>query len=201
MPIRKKKNPSKKKKVLRLGLRLDATAEPHSPDVNEKVHIFVDDQNLFYGIVNNEKNPEYRIDFGDLMRVAAQSSNTNSARPVSSAYIAGVIPDDDTFWAAAKAKGFTVHRGFLSANGRSKQDDAYLITSILTTLYEEEGPSTIILVAGDADYVPPLIKCVEKGWRVEVAFTNEYGEVSSRLGPVCHEFRSFSSVDIQRSAY
>lgn len=200
MPIRKKKS-SSKKKTAKAGLHFDATAAAHSPDLNSNVHIFVDDQNLFYGIVNNEENPEYRIDFGDLMRVAAQSSMLKQARPVQSAYIAGVVPDIDSFWDAASAKGFKVHRGFLNASGRSKQDDSYLITAIMETLYEEEGPSTIVLVAGDADYVPPLEKCLAKGWRVEVSFTNEYGEVSYRLGPVCHEFRSFSASDIQRHIF
>lgn len=177
---------------------VEASAADHAELVNEAVHIFVDDQNLFYGIVNDTQNRGYRIDFGDLLRVAAQSTSKQHAREVKSAYIAGVVPDDDSFWEAAKSKGFTVHRGYLSQGRRSKQDDAYLITSIMETIYEEEGPSTIVLVAGDADYVPPLEKCIRKGWRVEIAFTSEHGGISGRLPPVCHEFRPFSPEDIQR---
>ena len=81
----------------------------------------------------------------------------------------------------------------LSSSGgyqRSKQDDAYLVTEITSTLYEQEGPSTIVLVAGDADYVPPLIRANEKGWRVEVAFIAR--GLSSALDPVTHEFRSIN---------
>ena len=178
--------------------QFSANAPQHDELANKKVHVFVDDQNLFYGIINSERDLSYRIDFGSLLRVAATSSSTSMAREVGSAYIAGVVPDDDSFWESAKARGFKVHRGFLNASGRSKQDDAYLITQIMETLYEEEGPATIVLVAGDADYMPPLQKCIKKGWRVELTFTNSGGGISSRLQNHVHEFRNFSSSDIER---
>lgn len=195
---KKKHNTRKMPAFVNKASNFEAKAPLHTELSNNNVHIFVDDQNLFFGIINNNRDQSYRIEFGDLMRVAAHSSETGYAREVKSAYIAGVIPDDDSFWEAAKAKGFDVHRGFLNASRRSKQDDAYLITSIMETLYEHEGPSTMVLVAGDADYVPPLQKCLKKGWRVEIAFVNQYSDISNHLSPVCHEFRSFSPVDIQR---
>ena len=145
------------------------TAPPHQPLVNDLVHIFVDDQNLFWGIVNDQRGISFRIDFGQLL-IEVCKNQQGVSRGVRSAYIAGVIPDDDTFWQIAENQGFTVRRGFLGSNSRSKQDDAYLITDMTATLYEQDGPSTIVLVAGDADYVPPLTKSLEKGWRNEVAF-------------------------------
>ncbi|MFN9276871.1 MAG: NYN domain-containing protein [Phycisphaerae bacterium] len=81
------------------------------------------------------------------------------------------------------------------ANNRSKQDDAFLISDLVATLYEKEGPSTIVLVAGDADYGPPLKKAIEKGWRVEVAFIAR--GVSTALTPFVHEFRTINPVDVQ----
>jgi uncharacterized LabA/DUF88 family protein len=93
--------------------------------------------------------------------------------------IAGVIPDDDSFWQVAKNQGFEVRRGYLSTSNRSKQDDAYLITDIISTIYEKSGPSSIVLIAGDADYMPPLKKTVDKGWRNEIAFIGH--SVSSAL--------------------
>ena len=112
--------------------------------------------------------------------------------------IAGVIPDDDSFWESAKSKGFTFHRGYLSAGGRSKQDDAYLTTHIMETLYEQNGPSTIVLVAGDVDYASPLEKCLQKGWRVELAFTESTNNILDRLSHLVHEFREFTSQDIAK---
>lgn len=200
-PRRKRLKNSSGRKVTKvpLGRTFTANANPHQRLVDNKVHVFVDDQNLFYGIINTEQDLSYRIDFGNLLRVSSKSSLTSYAREVGSAYIAGVVPEDDSFWEAARAKGFTVHRGYLSVDGRSKQDDAYLITHIMETLYEQDGPSTIVLVAGDADYVPPLEKCIAKGWRVELAFTYSTNNISERLSHLVHEFREFTSQDIART--
>lgn len=189
----RRKPPSKRPR-----LPFVASATPHEQLIDDKVHVFVDDQNLFYGILNQRDDKSYRIDFGDLLRIAATSSANKLARQVGSAYIAGVIPDDDSFWQAANDKGFTVHRGYLNAGGRSKQDDAYLITFIMKTLYEELGPSTIVLFAGDANYFPPLEQCREKGWRVEIAFSNVGGGISNRLANVVHELRAFAPEEIER---
>jgi len=173
------------------------SAKPHAKLVNDSVHVFVDDQNLFWGAVHAGEGRSYRVDFGRLLTSACRGPD-GKPRFVKSAYIAGVIPDDDSFWNIAESQGFTVRRGYLSGVGgrnRSKQDDAYLVTEITSALYEQEGPSTIVLVAGDADYVPPLIRENEKGWRVEVAFI-AHG-LSSSLDPVTHEFRSINLSSIE----
>lgn len=175
--------------VVRLG-----GADPHQPLKNNMVHLFVDDQNLFWGMVNDEAGHSFRIDFGELAEEVAKDGK-RQMRAVRSAYIAGVIPDDDSFWQIATNKGWEVRRGFLGSNGRSKQDDAYLITDITSTLFEQQGPSTIVLVAGDADYVPPLKKALEKGWRVEVVFTDK--GLSTALHPVVHEFRTITASSIR----
>ena len=172
-------------------------APPHKALVDERVHVFVDDQNLFWGAVHSGQTHAYRVDFGRLLTAAARTAD-GKPRFVGSAYIAGVIPDDDSFWRIAQKDGFTVKRGYLSNTGghqRSKQDDAYLITEITSSVYEQPGPSTIVLVAGDADYVPPLLRANEKGWRVETAFITR--GLSSALDPVCHLFRTINLSAIQ----
>lgn len=180
-----------------------ANRNPCAPDhgelKNNGVHIFVDDQNLFWGITNdNMFGKSFRIDFGLLLLEAAKDRSGN-ARPVLKAYIAGVIPDDDYFWEVAKNQGFQVKRGYLGANNRSKQDDSYLITEIVSTIYEKEGPSTVVLLAGDADYKPPLEKVLEKGWRSEIAFIGH--GVSSALDPVTHEYREIQPTRIQKQRF
>ena len=188
----KKKKLKQVERVIRPG-----RAAAHGDLVDNRVHVFVDDQNLFWGIVNAEIGQGYRIDFGRLLTAACQDVN-GKERFVKGAYIAGVIPDDDSFWRIAETHGFTVRRGYLGSGGgrqRSKQDDAYLITDMTATLFEEKGPSTIVLVAGDADYVPPLLKALEKGWRTEVVFINK--GLSSALDPVTHLFRLINASNIQ----
>src|ERR1700722_5175189 len=138
-----------------------AVAPAHAALVNEGVHVFVDDQNLFWGITNDIYGKGYRVDFGRLLLAAARGPQGH-ARPVLTAFIAGVVPDDDYFWEVAKNQGFEVRRGYLGTGNRSKQDDAYLIAEIVSTLYEKAGPSTMVIVAGDADYKPPLEKVIAK---------------------------------------
>src|SRR5271155_4810129 len=107
----------KSKKTSGVSQRVGRAA-PHDPLINSGVHIFVDDQNLFYGIVNSRKDKGYRLDFGRMLLEICKDS-AGAPRSVLSAYIAGVIPDDDSFWKAAESKGFTVRRGYLGAGGRS----------------------------------------------------------------------------------
>lgn len=187
------KSKSNKSKLARETFRV-GRAPDHATLANNMVHVFVDDQNLFYQIVNNELGRSFRVDFGRLLLEVCKDTNGN-VRGVGSAYIAGVIPDDDSFWSIANAQGFTVRRGYMGTGNRSKQDDAYLITDIMETLYEQPGPSTMVLVAGDADYMPPLQRVVKKGWRTEVAFVNR--GISIALEPVVHEFRTLSAQSFQ----
>lgn len=193
---RKKQSSSKQSRISKGAMPRAGTAKPHGDLVDNAVHVFVDDQNLFWGIVNKDHGRGFRIDFGRLLTTLSKDAN-GVQRAVKSAYIAGVIPDDDSFWKIAENQGFTVRRGYLGMNNRSKQDDSYLITEIVSTLYEQQGPSTIVLAAGDADYVPPLIKVHEKQWRVEIAFIS--AGVSTSLVPVSHEFRQISPSDIEYS--
>jgi hypothetical protein len=142
-----------------VGVLSDRTAvgraAEHQPLANHSVHVFVDDHNLFYQIVNHEIGKGFRVDFGRLLLEVCRNTNGN-IRAVASAYIAGVVPDDDSLWRIADSQGFTVRRGYPGTGNRSKQDDAYLITDIVATLYKHPGPSTTVLAAGDADYMPPL---------------------------------------------
>lgn len=169
-------------------------APAHGELIDRRVHVFVDDQNLFYGITNHEKGKDFRIDFGQMLAEVCRDTEGN-VRPVASAYIAGVIPDDDSFWSAAEAKGFTVRRGYLGSGNRSKQDDAYLIAEIVETIWSQDGPATIVLVAGDADYVPALMKSLAKGWRNEIAFIDR--GISIALEPQVHEFRTLRAGDFE----
>lgn len=196
---RKEKQKRQMKSMAKLSSILNPVPEktivPKAPEhkqlINNLVHVFVDDQNIFWDIVNNHSGIGYRIDFGKLLFQAA-----GDRRGVGTAFIAGVVPDDDSFWKIAKDQGFEVKRGYLGANNRSKQDDAYLVTEMTKTIYEKQGPSTIVLVAGDADYYPPLQNAVEKGWRVEVIHVSNKN-VSSCLEPVCHKFLKISPESIR----
>src|SRR5260370_38693137 len=69
------------------------TAPPHQPLVNNLVHVFVDDQNLFWGFVTADRGTGYRFDFGRLRLLAARSSQGHP-RGGKTAYVPGVMPED-----------------------------------------------------------------------------------------------------------
>ena len=77
--------------------RRTGRAPSHGELANENVHTFVDDRNLFWRIVNAGDGPGFRIDFG-LLSLAAAKATDKRMRGVASAYVAGVIPSDDSFW-------------------------------------------------------------------------------------------------------
>lgn len=83
----------------------------------------------------------------------------------------------------------------MGSGNRSKQDDAFLIAEIVDTIWSQDGPATIVLVAGDADYVPALMKSLKKGWRNEIAFINR--GISIALEAQVHEFRILSAGSFQ----
>ena len=187
-----------KKKTKEVSIFGKGGASNHQELINNFVHVFVDDQNLFWGAVQ-QKGRSFRIDFGHLLILVARKSPEEKARGVKTAYIAGVIPDDDSFWKVAETQGFKVLRGYLAKSGsgrRSKQDDSMLITEMMETIYEQEGPSTIVLVAGDADYVPPLEKAIKKGWRVEVVFHEE--GFAKKLDRVAHVVRRINPAEYEK---
>ncbi len=88
-----------------------------------------------------------------------------------------------------------MRRGYLRMGNRSKQDDAFLISDLVETVCTQAGPATVVLVAGDADYAPPLIKSLDRGWRNEVAFIDR--GISIALEGYVHEFRTLSVSGIQ----
>lgn len=167
-------------------------AQSHGDLHDELVHVFVDDQNLFWGAVNEFGDHQYRVDFGELLNVVSKDPSGVS-RGVKTAFIAGVIPDDDSFWQIAENQGFEVRRGYIGSGGQSKQDDAHLIAEMMEVLYEQKGPSTILLVAGDGDYGPPLTKALKKGWRIELAFHKR--GLSAALEPLAHEILELNPDD------
>jgi len=97
-----------------------AHAPKHGALANDLVHVFVDDQNLFFGIVNSQYGSGFRIDFGRLLLMLAQGTDGRT-RGVGSAYVAGVIPDDDSFWEVWRTHGFEVRRASLEQIGDQSQ--------------------------------------------------------------------------------
>ena len=159
------------------------------------VYVFVDDQNLWIGGKEEKANGTYRIDFGNLLVVAARDEAGNP-RGVRKAVISGTIPPEDSFWQIARNQGFEVRLGYKGFGGRSKQDDTHLVADLVEIVCTVSGPATIVLVAGDGDYIPALQKALTRGWRVEVVFFQR--GLAPGLDRFAHAIRIIRPIDVQK---
>jgi len=116
----------------------------------------------------------FRVSYGGLLAFV------QAGRPLMEAVLVGSRPPpNDALWNRLKTLGIEPRifdRSFYA--GREKRVDAELTNAIRDTLEDDPQPGTIALVAGDADYVPALERCLKKKWLVEVYF---WAQASSEL--------------------
>ena len=142
--------------------------QPQSP----KVWIYVDDSNLWiegkkayaeaHNLVTSE-DPRARFDIGQLNEVVA------AGREVGGRTLYGSKPPPvDTVWAKIEEQGWKVDIKKKSYHtGKEKQVDSQLITDVASVVNRKKI-STVIIVAGDVDYKPPIEEALARGWKVEV---------------------------------
>ena len=137
-----------------------------------KVWIFVDNSNLWiegkkaYAEAHNlmtSEDPRARFDIGQLNEVVA------AGREVSCRRLYGSRPPPvDTVWAKIEEQGWEVDIKDKSYHtGKEKQVDSQLITDVAIVVSSEKI-GTVIIVAGDVDYKPPIEEALARGWKVEV---------------------------------
>ena len=137
-----------------------------------KVWIYVDDSNLWiegkkaYAKAHNlltSEDPRARFDIGQLNEVVAEG------REVGGRMLYGSKPPPvDTVWAKMEEQGWNVKIENKSYHtGKEKQVDSKLITDVVSVVNREKI-GTVIIVAGDVDYKPPIEEALDRGWNVEV---------------------------------
>ena len=139
------------------------------------IWIYVDDSNLwiegekFQGKLTHFKGEDHRlrIEAGKLADFLA------NGRPVKKGYLYGSEPPKmDKLWEKIESKGWEVVKSPKSAiTGKEKRLDTTIVRDI-TRKVNNESPSTIALVTGDADMLPAVEEAVEKGWNVEIYMWN-----------------------------
>lgn len=137
-----------------------------------KVWIYVDDSNLWisgkeaYAKAHKlltSQDPRARFDIGQLHEVVAEG------REVAGRTLYGSKPPPvDTVWAKIEEQGWNVDIKKKSYHtGKEKQVDSQLITDVVSVV-NRETIGTVIIVAGDVDYKPPIDEALARGWNVEV---------------------------------
>lgn len=147
------------------------------------LHVFIDNSNVFIEgqrvaretfRYDDQLILRFRISYGGLLDFIQQGRKLMEAVLVGSR-----PPQNDALWNRLKALGIEPRifdRSFYT--GREKRVDAELTNAVRDTLEDNEEPGTIALVAGDADYVPVIERCIRRKWSVELYF---WAQASSEL--------------------
>ena len=141
----------------------------------EKLHIFLDNSNVWIEgqraatgdpIATERMDAAYRIDFGRLLEYVRKGRNIVDARLYGSE-----PPPNDTVWNIAKDCGFVPKVFKRNFQGREKKVDTQLCVDATTAFYTHTPRNRIlVLLAGDADYMPVVETALERAWKVEVYF-------------------------------
>ena len=148
----------------------ESKADDHPP-----LWIFFDDSNVWIeakklaSLVSGYKTTEdhrIRINIGRLLEIVARGRKSR----VSSILYGSEPPPIDTVWKKAKDYGFVVKSHNRSKDtGKEKKVDSSLsadLTEVAIEHKDEKG--VIVLVAGDADFIPPITKALDREWDVEI---------------------------------
>lgn len=109
----------------------------------------------------------YRLDFGKLIEItcgykASVEAKLYGSRP----------PQQDTVWKMAEEQGFKLNIFDRSYYGKEKQVDTTIVMNMTEDVLTRLDPKNdrIVLVAGDADFIPIVKRAIEKGFHVKVAY-------------------------------
>ena len=122
----------------------------------------------------------FRVNYGGLLDSIRQD------RPLREAVLVGSRPPpNDALWNRLKTLGIEPRIFDRSIwTGREKRVDAEMTNAIRDCLDDNPEPGTIALVAGDADYVPTLERCIKRKWAIELYFWAQASAELKRLPEV-----------------
>jgi uncharacterized LabA/DUF88 family protein len=141
---------------------------------SNKAYVFVDNSNVFIEgkkIAGAKSTPPvpsnglYRIDYGRLLthvlagREMAAVPKLYGSRP----------PPNDSVWNVIRRQGFDIQVFDRNSFNKEKGVDMRMGLDVLKTCLRLEK-ADVILVAGDADFIPVIDDLHTEGWYVEVWF-------------------------------
>lgn len=156
------------------GQKVSAVRKKLAKDINEATRKKIYDRTC-------------RLDFGKLVEVtcgfqASVDAKLYGSRP----------PEHDTVWKMAKERGFKLNIFDRSHYGKEKQVDTTIVMHMTEDILINLKPSDdrIVLVSGDADFIPVVKRAVEKGFHIKVAYWNH---ANHEIKKVASEFQNLNS--------
>lgn len=141
----------------------------------EQLHIFLDNSNVWIegqraatgsSFGDDRKDAAFRIDFGKLL------DHVGKGRTIVEAKLYGSEPPpNDTVWNIAKDRGFAPKVFKRDFRNREKKVDTQLCVDVTRTVYTNlPSNRVLVLIAGDADYLPAVEVALQQKWKAEVYF-------------------------------
>lgn len=139
----------------------------------EKVFVYVDNSNIWIEgkkVSGQAQNPPtesdywYRVESGKLLNHVL-AGRTLAEPPT---LYGSIPPPNDSVWNKIRDAGFDVKLFERNVRNREKGLDMEIGLDMNDKSRDVTPPATMILVAGDADYVPVLNRVRGRGWKVEV---------------------------------
>jgi uncharacterized LabA/DUF88 family protein len=169
-------------------------------------YIYVDNSNLYiegkrvsavkkglamniYDAMNNRiLDFGYSMSFGRLHEFVAGKDSSQIARAV---LFGSRPPPNDSIWKFAEKAGFELVLEDRNVANKEKKIDTGIVSAMVKDAYKKVNPEKdmLVLVAGDADFVPAVRDLVEDHFRVEVVF---WDHVSRELRENCTKFISLN---------
>lgn len=128
----------------------------------------------------------YEIDWGKFLYVVKET-DTRALADVPFLY-GSRPPPQDSVWERIRDDGFDVKVFDRNIRNKEKGVDMEMGMDIAERLHTVRPPRTIVIAAGDADYVPAVTRAQSKGWKAEVWFWSNAAEqlraAASRFCPL-----------------
>lgn len=159
------------------GQRVSAVKKGMAKNINDAARRKIQDSN-------------YRLDFGRLIEVTCGFESKGS---VDAKLYGSRPPEHDSVWKMAEEQGFKLNIFDKSHFGKEKQVDTTIVMHMTMDIIQQLSPSDdkIVLVAGDADFIPVVKMAVEKGFNLKVAFWNH---ASHELKEAAKEFQNLNGL-------
>lgn len=145
------------------------------------LYVFVDNSNVLIegrrfaeakksrnGKLSPYKDAGYEIDWGKFLYLLKEK-DTRAFIDVPVLY-GSRPPAEDSVWNRIRDDGFDVKLFDRNIRNKEKGVDMEMGMDVAQLLYTVPSAKTIIIAAGDADYVPVIDRAKGKGWQVEVWF-------------------------------
>ncbi|KAJ3341783.1 hypothetical protein HDU93_004167 [Gonapodya sp. JEL0774] len=144
-------------------------------DPNELVHLFIDNSNVWIEakktvpILMELEVPELsplRIDYGKLVDVVLKKRQLAKKGVL----VGSEPPSTDTLWQKFERKNLKVITHKRNSLNEEKGVDVELATQAGLVIGREQQKGTILVIAGDGDYLPVVNAAFKNGWKAECWF-------------------------------